>query len=778
MALLLVAVWPLVAGGRTLYLRDAANTHLPAKWSQAEAMRDGRLPLIDPLRDGGQPALGNPNTVPLYPDNLLYLAAPTLWAFNAHFWLHLLLAPWAFFWLARVWGLGTRAAWAAGVCYVASGFFLSSLNLYNLVAGYALAPALVAAALRLAEPGRHRRRLALLALLWALVLLAGDPMTAAVALAAALAAMAARAGWRAPVRASPWLALGLGTLLAAPQLVEFLRILPTSFRGHLGYSAAAAVEASWHPARLFGWLVPFPFGGPDLAFWGQRLFGGDLPLLFALYPGVAALALALAAGPPRGGEAGAAGRWAWGLIAAGLFLALGGHNPVVRGLMALPAADLLRLPVKLWLLVALGAALLCGRGFERAFGGGRRRPLALALAAVGSLLAALWLALNVAPAAARAALAAVAPGAGEGFIDHQRLRWAGLCLAGLGLVAACGALLRLAARRPGLAGALLVALHVASQLLLLRPLLAQDEAALYARPPSLLARLPPDARLVHAVPGGLFGPVDATAAAYPDARLLWYQRQTRQQLFPATGRLWGRRYELTRSPEGLDSFLSRATAQTLPGLEDRSRLRLLAASGVDHLLLTRPLAADAEAAAELLYGGEGGGEAEALRIYRLRPPPPEVFFAGSVHRAPHLNGALSRLLEPSFDPLAEVVLPGTGSPTSESPMMGSAVKGPPGRVEVVAAGPESLRLTVEAPGPGALVVHRAHLPLWRAEVDGRPVPIVAANIHRMGIELTAGRHSVRLWVDRRPLWAAALVAGVAALVLLLLAAPHRPLAGW
>ena len=770
MVLLLVAVWPLVTGERTLYLRDAANTHLPAKWSQAEAMRDGRLPVLDPLRDGGQPALGNPNTVPLYPDNLIYLVAPTLWAFNAHFWLHLLLAPWACFWLARVWGLGSRAAWAAGACYAASGFFLSSLNLYNLVAGYALAPALAAAALRLTAPGRRRRRLAALAVLWALVLLAGDPMTAAVALAAALAAMAARAGWRAPLGGAPWLALGLGTLLAAPQLVEFLRILPASFRGHWGYSATAAVEASWHPAALFGWLVPFPFGGPDLAFWGQRLFAGDLPLLFALYPGVVALALALAAGPPRGGDAGAAGRWAWGLVAAGLFLALGGHNPVVRALMALPGAGLLRLPVKLWLLVALGAALLCGRGFERAFGDGQRRPLALALAAVGSALAALWLVLTLAPGAARAALGEVAPAAGDGFIDLQRLRWAGLCLAGLAGVAAGAVLLRLAAGRPRLAGALLVALHVASQLLLLRPLLASDEAAVYTRPPALLERLPPAARLVHAAPDGLFGPVAAAPGTYPDARLLWYQRQTRRQLYPAAGRQWGRRYELTRSPEGLDGFLSRATAQTLPGLDDRSRLRLLAASGVDHLLLTRPLAGEAAAAAELLDGGE---TAEGLWIYRLIPAVPEALFAGSIHRAPHLNGALSRLLDPRFDPLAEVVLPGSAPPVAPP-----SVSGPPGRVEQIAAGPESLRLTVEAPGPGALVVHRAHLPIWRAEVDGRPAPIVAANIHRLGIELAAGRHDVRLWVDRRPLWAAGLVAGAAALAVLLLAAPHRRPTGW
>ena len=229
--LLLVAVLPLVLGDATLYLRDAANTHLPAKWAQAEAMREGRLPLLDVSRDGGQPALGNMNTVPLYPDNLLYLLAPTLWSFNAHFWLHLLLAPWAFYLLARAWGLGRRASWAAGACYAASGFFLSSLNLYNLVAGYALAPALAAAALRLAESSR-RSRIAALAALWALLLLAGDPMTAAVALAAALAAVGVRAGWRALARGGPWAALGLGTALAAPQIVEFLRILPASFRGH------------------------------------------------------------------------------------------------------------------------------------------------------------------------------------------------------------------------------------------------------------------------------------------------------------------------------------------------------------------------------------------------------------------------------------------------------------------------------------------------------------------------------------------------------------------
>ena len=91
--LLLLAIWPLVAGFETLFFRDVFNTHLEMKWWQSEAMKDGFMPLIDPYRSGGQPHLGNPNTVALYPSNLLYLFTPFLWAFNAHFWLHFLLAP-------------------------------------------------------------------------------------------------------------------------------------------------------------------------------------------------------------------------------------------------------------------------------------------------------------------------------------------------------------------------------------------------------------------------------------------------------------------------------------------------------------------------------------------------------------------------------------------------------------------------------------------------------------------------------------------------------------
>ena len=73
--LLAVAVLPLVRGSETLILRDVLNSHFPMKWSQAEALRSGTFPLIDPYRAGGQPIAGNLNAVPFYPDNVLYLLA-------------------------------------------------------------------------------------------------------------------------------------------------------------------------------------------------------------------------------------------------------------------------------------------------------------------------------------------------------------------------------------------------------------------------------------------------------------------------------------------------------------------------------------------------------------------------------------------------------------------------------------------------------------------------------------------------------------------------------
>ncbi|MCB1034233.1 MAG: hypothetical protein KDD47_10410 [Acidobacteria bacterium] len=757
--LLAAVVLPLASGSRTLFLRDAFTVHLPMKAEQAQAMEEGELPLILSRNSGGQPLMGNPNSVPLYPDNLLFLVSPLLWAFNAHFWLHLLLAPWAMYALARAWGLGRPGAWAAGVCYAFSGFFLSHMSFYNLVAGAALAPALAAAMLGLVEH-RRGRDLVAVGVVWALLLLAGEPLLAGLALLLSLTAAVAKVGRRALIPRT--LAAGAGsllcgTLLAAPQLLELLRVLPLSARGHRGYSLEARLVSSFHPAQVLEWFLPTGFGRPDQllggAFWGYPFYGGEPAFFFSLAPGALALVLVGFAGWRRS----KASLWAWSAVAVALFFALGKYNPAARVLLSLPGAEMLRYPIKLWLAVALPASLLAGIGFERALDLWEEghRPwrgwlLALALA-YGSLAVGFWFF----PEAAWSLLRALIPERlGGRFVTFEVGRWLGIA-AGCALVTGVLGALAFFRRRSWAAPALL-ALHGASQLFFLAPLLATDEAAVYLSKPPLLEQMPADAEMVHGSAQDLFGHNRIETGSYPEPSVQWLMRRTAFELDPPYGILAGRSYELNISPEGLSSFLTRAARDAVKQLDDPRRLRLLEAWGVDRLLLHRPLTDGAEASAELLarypsFGGE-------IRAYALPGASPDVFFARRLVLAPHLNAALEALLLPDFDPSTATVLPGAG-PVQE---------GPGGTVEVLSVGSDGLEVEVRAEGPGAVVWQRSHLPLYRAHLDGEEAAVEVANLHRIAVRVPAGTHRLRIWIDRRPFlqaWALSLV-GLLGLVLL------------
>jgi hypothetical protein len=211
--------------------------------------------------------------------------------------------------------------------------------------------------------------------------------------------------------------------------------------------------------------------------------------------------------------------------------------------------------------------------------------------------------------------------------------------------------------------------------------------------------------------------------------------------------------ELTSSPEGLDAFVTRAATQAVAQLDDPRRLRLLAASGVEYLILSRPLSPAAEGSADLVWRESVAGA--PLHVYRVVDSVAAVRFAGTVRRAPYLNDALVRLVDPGFDRRVETVIAGQGSIST----------GSVGEVVSATARAERLTARVEAMGPGALVWQRAPLPIYRAWVDGEPAPIVVADLHRLAVELPAGVHEVEIAVDRRPFVRACIAAllGLAAL---------------
>jgi hypothetical protein len=123
-----------------------------------------------------------------------------------------------------------------------------------------------------------------------------------------------------------------------------------------------------------------------------------------------------------------------------------------------------------------------------------------------------------------------------------------------------------------------------------------------------------------------------------------------------------------------------------------------------------------------------------------------------------MTAAYQVMKTPSFEPLTDVVMPGKGTPRAS----------PGGSVRVLHKGPESLDLDLDVGAGGSvLVVQHTHL-IYRAEIDGRRSPLLVANLLRNGMTVPAGRHRVRVWVDRTNFnrCAAAAALGLAALPLL------------
>ena len=84
--------------------------------------------------------------------------------------------------------------------------------------------------------------------------------------------------------------------------------------------------------------------------------------------------------------------------------------------------------------------------------------------------------------------------------------------------------------------------------------------------------------------------------------------------------------------------------------------------------------------------------------------------------------------------------------TGDAPPAGTPPPATPARV--TARSDTGVTVSVDARRPGRLVLLDTFYPGWEARVDGRPVPIEAANAAFRAVAVPAGRHEVRF--DYRP----------------------------
>ena len=128
----------------------------------------------------------------------------------------------------------------------------------------------------------------------------------------------------------------------------------------------------------------------------------------------------------------------------------------------------------------------------------------------------------------------------------------------------------------------------------------------------------------------------------------------------------------------------------------------------------------------------------AWALYALDRPIPRVSVLSSWKVVASDTEALQVVTGRSFDPADAVVL-------ERSPRIGPSTPSKviaAGSATYEALGLRSARITLSAPSPAIVLVRNVYDPHWSATLDGRPVPVLAADYLVQGIPVPPGRHTI------------------------------------
>ena len=723
--------------GRILYERDILGVY----YGQAEAfvrcVAAGSWPLWDPWLGFGQPMLANPGVQVFYPWTWLNLVLSPATYYNVFAVAHVWLAGVGTVLFARRLGLSGAASLLAGALWMTSGPLLSLVSLWHHLSGAALLPWVLLAADRALHEGTPAR-----VLQWggavALQVFAGSAdvfsMTLALQtllLVRRLARSEARPGSGSPIRAAA-LAVLVAVGLSAPQWIPSVQALRASSRADLHDSHRT--YWSVHPASLVETVLPVPRYLPLRKELRERLLEGRERFLPSLYLGLSTLPLVAGAFARRRRLA-----MAFSLVGlAALGFALGTHGPVhAAAVFVLPPLGIFRYPVKAMVLVSFVWSLLASLGLD----GWRGSPKARTALAVVALLLGLG-GLVAGRDFQRSGRTLVAAGSSAMTVD-EALSSVEIAFSTAGaLTLATAPLLLLGkAREWSFALAAISALDLT---LAHRALNPTAPRAAVLQPPPVLGLLERDglSRIYsfdywHPIPGKTPRRRDPSLPFFPPQLSLPPPLRETLAVYGLLPSGTQGRFGLFGSYDwdlfGLAPAASRDLVAFFLMQEDTPGFRrLLEVGGV-----SRVIAAHREGLEDL--GPEvtlTSPVAEAvIRVFRVSDPLARAYAVGGT-RIARGNAARALLVDPSFDPRREVLLP-EGEPRSAPP-------GFTGDVRVVSYHPDRVQLMAELGGHGFVVLADAFDIGWKATVDGRPATVRRANEILRAVEVPAGRHEVEL----------------------------------
>lgn len=134
------------------------------------------------------------------------------------------------------------------------------------------------------------------------------------------------------------------------------------------------------------------------------------------------------------------------------------------------------------------------------------------------------------------------------------------------------------------------------------------------------------------------------------------------------------------------------------------------------------------------------GKTGPVFLYENPTVLPRAHLVGKYFRASSVESAKERILSGEFEPATEVIL-------YESPHFVGDSLHSKSNVTVENYSTNEVIVAVSSDAAGLLVLSDTYYPGWKAEVDGRQVEILKANLCQRAVEVPAGTHTVRFHFD-------------------------------
>jgi hypothetical protein len=715
-----ISQWPVLVGRETFCFRDVGTTHRPAfgvVTAEGLTRWNGHASFGQPLRD-------NPNLLLRYPT----VHAPR--ALGIHLFAHFVIGLIGMRMFLRQLGCSADGAVFGATAFSLSGYALSSVSFLNAYTALGWMQWLLYGAVRMRDDARLRTGFAIIAVAGVLLVLAGEPVLAAMTVLVAVALAVPR-----PARALAVIAaFGVSVAATSPVLLDVVAMARDSRRLVTGYDFEQAASASLHGARLLETIVPFLFGRPDRilagAWWGFRISRDEFPYVYSVALGVIPLAVTIAT--LRFDRR----RRFWIVLAAiSLLAAFGGYLPGARALHAILPFGALRYPIKAFCLTTLAIAVLSAFALDdlRDGKGCRRRAGVALFVAAMLLITGAFLTLTF-PDATTATLArtwwdAAWRNAPADVIEPlvaampTRLFYVAFCL-----LAAGYAVMR---QRSRLALAILVVLTIIDLATAGRSLLPRGPSQTYDVSSSFV-RAAADLRGrvferagkdLDAVRRGLYG-------TYPADDVRWLIDAQATQGWALSGAPHGLRYAYDRDPDGSYTWRNDLVSGSFDRKPWDVRLRWLRAAGVRGVIGYRlPVM---EGVTPIATSPQIG---VSNQLYRIDGTLPEVRRVSTAIPAQSISDAIATFEAAGFDWSRSIVV-------EDGPAIAGA--DPYARVADVRMESDFMACTTAGSVAGYVFVARSFSSRTSAILDGRRIPVVPANAHLVAVLVPSGTHRLRI----------------------------------